>query len=335
MNKNHIHWILLATVVMLGRSAGANHDVQNAPSTQKESAAAAQGHAMPRPELQLSDALVRLPFDLDPAFPVPVIEMEVAGKGPFRFLVDTGTSGAFVLRRGIVEKLSAREIGYAMVGDASGVGMQRVPLVLIDSARSGGLILRNIMTVAMEPSADHAASIPDDLDGILGMELFRDHLLTIDYPGREIQIQKNPGRHPEATARTFDYSNNAIEISVTLGEEPLEILVDSGHRGTVTLPVSHADRLPLSQPLRAIDSVATVSHTYSRKRSQLDGSLQLADYEVQDLPVVFSDEHTPKLLGNGILRYFMVTIDMRNSLISFTRDGHEPISGVDLHTAGI
>lgn len=332
---NHFAFKLFLAVLMVSLVACNSQAAIESHSPDEQAKPASGGHALPQPSIELVLEEVIIPFEFHSGFPVPVIEMEIAGQGPFRFVVDTGTSSAFVLRQSIVKTLPSQLVGYAMLDDGSGLEMQKVPIVLLESAQSGEMLLSNIMTIAIEPSADHAASIPDDLDGIVGMDLFRDHLISIDFHAREIRVRENLDRHPDANAIPFDYSMNAIEIPVTLAGQPLTVFVDSGHRGTLTLPVSLAEKQLMSEPLQALDAVATVTHTYSRQRSKIAGNLDLSGYQIEDPPVVFADEHTPMLLGNGILQYFAITIDMRNRLISFNRDSDDEIKDVELFTAGI
>jgi predicted aspartyl protease len=291
---------------------------------------------LPQPQVMLQQPEVNIPFELNSEFPVPVIEMQIAGQGPYRFVVDTGTSGAFVLRKQIVDTLPTRLVGYALMGDGSGKAQKRAPVVLIDSARSGDLVLKNIMTVAIEPSADHAASIPDDLDGIIGMELFKDYLLTLDYQQQEVRIAVNDrGLIGQPGVNSYDYSQKAIIIDVNVAGIPMKVFVDSGHRGTLTLPSDHYETLRFREPLKNIEQVATVTNTYSRQAGILDGNLHMAGVTVENPPLIIADDHSAHLLGNGILKYFSITIDQQNQLIKFDKAGDKRIQNVELFSAGI
>ncbi|MBT7864324.1 MAG: clan AA aspartic protease [Gemmatimonadetes bacterium] len=293
-------------------------------------------HGMPQPGVELRIQPAVIPFMTPAAFPAPVVEVTIGDKGGYRFVVDTGMSGTVLIRKALADELGLREVGHAMVGDASGHGTRTVPLVTIDRMATGDLDLSSIVALAMEPNADHAASIPDDLDGILGMQLFRELLVTFDYPAAQIRIEPHgPDWVESAEILRFDQSKSAIEIQLGIGDQIVPFFVDSAHRGTLTLPMSYAGRLPLSEPLTSIAPVATVSTTYTRSRSRLNTSVVLAGSTFLNPPVVFADEHSPLLMGYGILRYFTITIDQMNGRIRFHRDGTDPIDDVDLVETGM
>lgn len=334
MNRHRIQTVVMSLMILSIISACTTY-ISKREKDHPARSSAVQVHRAPQPAVELNSTEVRLPISMDKAFPVPVINMMVAGKGPYRFVVDTGTSGAFVIRKAIVDQLPTKPIGYAMVGDGSGKNMKHVPLVMIDEAQAGGLILKNIMTIAMEPSDDHAASIPDDLDGILGMQLFEDYLLTIDFLERELVVKSLDAEDGIMSgAIPYDYSQKTITIETRIAGELYKLAVDTGHRGTVTLPISGAEKMPLSESLQEIESVATVTNTYSRKRSRVDGTFELAEHQLIDLPLIFTSEHSPSLLGNGVLMNFAITIDQASQMILFESDSNV-LRDIDLFTEGI
>lgn len=332
--KHFQYLTLLIGLTLMGCATSNSNDSdinqhESKPSSQK-------GHGLPSPEVVMDESSIDIPFELDKNFPAPVVMVEIMGKGPYKFVVDTGASGSILIRKSVVDGLDVPTIGYAMVGDASQKNPQKVPLVLIESARVGDLQLSNIMTIAMEPSVDHAASIPDYLDGILGMELFADLLLTLDYPENIIRVQKPGAAHlNEHNSIVYNYDNSAIEIPVRIADQTFPILVDSGHRGTITLPKSLSEVLPLSEALVEIGKTATVTNTYTREQSRFETVVGIAGYELLNPPVVFADEHTPKLLGNGVLQHFAITIDQQSRRIQFARESKAPIANVILHGEGI
>jgi predicted aspartyl protease len=290
-----------------------------------------QNHSLPMPKISMLENVVEIPFTVDPNFPAPVVKVTIAGQGPFRFVVDTGMSGTILVRKRLADSLNFGKVGYAMAGDGSHHNMKKVPLVLIDSVVVGKLVITNIVSVSMEASVDHAASIPDELDGILGMQLFSDLVLTIDYPNSELRIQNQYGDQSlKEDFIPYSYEDNAIEIQVDFLNQTIPLFVDSGHRGTITLPKSYSEVLLLSEPLQSIGKIATVTNTYSRERSRLNGSVGFAGFELLNPPIVFTEEDSPRLLGYGVLEHFEITIDQKNRLIRFARASSDPIGDVHL-----
>lgn len=295
-----------------------------------------RGHGMPQPGVHLATSPTILPMTIPAAFPTPVVQVTIGDSGSYNFVVDTGMSGTVLVRKRVADELNLHQIGHALVGDASGHGTTPVPLVRIDRMAAGDLVLTDVVALAMQPTSAHAASIPEHLDGILGMQLFSELLITLDYPQGNILLRSPTQDLMDLDiALPFDQRRGVMEVELDLGGELLPVIVDSGHRGTLTLPMSCVDRLPLSEPLVPIDDVATVSVRYSRSRSRLAGHFDLGESTFVNPPLVFADEHSPLLIGYGILRYFAITIDQRNQRILFEPQTTRPIDDVVLFEAGI
>jgi hypothetical protein len=234
--------------------------------------------------------------------------------------VDTAAACTVLLRRSLAEQLDLERVGEVAVADASGRPSRAAETVRLPELRAGGLVARELLAVSHVPSAAHAASIPDDVDGILGRALFESLLLTLDYPGRRL-VLTDAHLQPGPSVVSFELVQDVMQLNVGIAGQSVPVVLDSGHRGTVTLPRSWADLLPLAGPLADAGRVATVNVTYTRQIAPLAGSIVIADERVESPPLFFADEHTPKLLGGGLLREFLVTIDQRSRLVRFERAG--------------
>ncbi|MHC5012780.1 MAG: aspartyl protease family protein [Planctomycetota bacterium] len=272
--------------------------------------------------VSLGAPAVQVPFELRDAFPVPLVEVHIGDRGPYLFAVDTAAACTVLLRRSLADELGLEEVGAVAVADGSGRPSRPAANVRLPELRLGEMVARDLVAIAHSPSAAHAASIPDDAVGILGRVLFESLLLTLDYPGRRLTLRE--GRlEPGPAVASFDFVRDVMQLNVDLGGRPVAVFLDSGHRGTVTLPRSWADRLPLAGPLVDAGQTATVNVTYDRQAAPLAGAVVVAGERVESPTLYFADEHTPKLMGGGLLREFVVTIDQRSRLVRFERGGAE------------
>src|SRR6059058_2054410 len=113
-----------------------------------------------------------VPFTL--AQHVPVIEAKIDGKGPFRLAVDTGFGGLLHVSPKVAEQLAMPVVGEAMTGDPSGRNPQRVKVLRAESVDIGTLHFGGV------DAGEHA--VLSDVDGVVGLNLFRGFLVTFDYP---------------------------------------------------------------------------------------------------------------------------------------------------------
>lgn len=69
----------------------------------------------------------------------PFVMVMVNGKGPFRFVIDTGTGGEAFVSADLVAQLAIPKSGQITLNDPSGLGGQKVPLVMLDSLEVAGV----------------------------------------------------------------------------------------------------------------------------------------------------------------------------------------------------
>src|SRR5258708_34562553 len=70
---------------------------------------------------------------LDVSHGKPFVMVTLNGKGPFRFVIDTGTGGEAFVSKDLASQLALPQIGQMRLSDPSGKGSRRVPMVAIQS----------------------------------------------------------------------------------------------------------------------------------------------------------------------------------------------------------
>src|SRR5262245_55651680 len=98
--------------------------------------------------------------------------------------------------------------------------------------------MRALVYDATEVSAQLGLTI----DGLLGFPLFRDTLVTLDYPGSRLVIlpypafpAPKPAPSPQRSTIAFNNDQNSPLIPVQMGNESFIALLDSGNDGALNL----------------------------------------------------------------------------------------------------
>ena len=78
----------------------------------------------------------------------PYVMVTINGKGPFRFVIDTGTGGDALVTPELAAKLGLPTIGQATLSDPSGQGGKKSPIVLMQSLQVAGVEFSNIRAVS-------------------------------------------------------------------------------------------------------------------------------------------------------------------------------------------
>jgi hypothetical protein len=264
-----------------------------------------------------------------------VVQAKWDKRGPYHFLIDTGASVTLVS-----PELAAR---YA-VKDARPAA---TPLVRVKSATGetallmsttlrrielGGARFENVQALVYD-CADLSAHLGVQIDGILGFPLFRETLLTLDYPNSRVLLQ-NRSAVPllPGTAISFNNDRKTPIISLRLGNQTFAALIDSGSDVALSLNPVGLDPAYAVEP-RSGATVTTLSGDRTQRIGRLADTLMIGDYAVHQPIVDLTDELTS--LGGGILKYFTVTFDQEHSRATFHRESKLPIPPQTRRSSGL
>ena len=107
-----------------------------------------------------------------------VVPVTINGQGPFRFLLDTGSSRSAVTRA-TARRLDRRPTGYTVV--VTPAGQSTRTLIPIERLSLDGGPSTSV--VAMIAGSDDFAN---DIDGLIGQDVLRSRAYTIDYRRRRV-----------------------------------------------------------------------------------------------------------------------------------------------------
>ncbi|MFL6195531.1 MAG: retropepsin-like aspartic protease [Thermoanaerobaculia bacterium] len=247
-----------------------------------------------------------------------VLEVRINGQGPYRFALDTGAGGAGRISLELARKLGLKPAGEVITGDPSGKNTRSLQLVEMDTLTLGGAAFKGVRLMARDlpqpPGGQEA-----ELDGVLGIGLFKNHLLTLDYPARKVRIEA--GELPPVDGReivAFRMPNGVPAIKMKIGGLELDTDVDSGNmRGEVTLPASYIGKVPLEKEPVVVGHGRTGFNEFEIKQAPLKGAVQIGSRIVENPRVDFVEIFPVANVGHAFLRRFVVTIDQKNLRMRF------------------
>jgi hypothetical protein len=259
-------------------------------------------------------AVVELPMKF--RGPMPAVEVMVNGKGPFLFAIDTGGSGDARLDAGLVKTLGLEPVGEAGASDGSGGGNVRViPVYQAASIKVGSLEFKNVQA----PSRDY--NIRPDLpriDGILGFGLFKDHLLTLDYPGKKVRISKGSLAKADNVI-SFEAPRGIPTVELGVGNEKLKAHIDSGNTvAPFILPADVVDKLEKASEPVVVGTARTVSNEVQIKQVRIKDTITLGPFKY-DSPTINFPAFGPANIGSKALSEYRVTFDQVNHLVKLER----------------
>jgi hypothetical protein len=245
-----------------------------------------------------------------------IVELKINGKGPYRFILDTGAVTTVVS-----EELS-RELSLtppAGVQVASVAGGPAPTIVVIHDIHIGDAMLQDLIAPVMPLGGLlKGESAPR---GILSAASFPGYLLTYDYPGKRISIIKGALASADSES-IFQYTEDQAlpTVPVRIAGHDTQVHLDTGSAFGLTLPVKFLVELPLASQPKEAGTARTHAGQFPVSIARVNGTIELGKYKLALDEVRFSDVRPgpgPAIgnIGYGVLRDFVVTLDSKNRRI--------------------
>lgn len=234
--------------------------------------------------------------------------VRINGKGPFRFVIDTGAS------RSTLAPHLAKALGLqASVGRnvmLNGVtGVAEVPTVPVDSIEIGALRFENQNLPVI------FTSIMGNADGILGVAGFHDQRIDVDFKRDRVEVLNSNGRRPHfsmVTARAQRNDSGLMILDVRVGRRiKAKAVIDTGAERTLG---NLALQAALNRGRKRHDPVSATVHGATPDIA--DGEVQsisqarIGDLRLSNLEVIFADFHVFKLWGLDQEPAMLIGMDM-------------------------
>ncbi len=240
----------------------------------------------------------------------PYVMVTVNGKGPFRFLVDTGTGGDAIITSELATQLDLPVAGEARLSDPSGQGGQSAPLRRIDTLSLAGVDFHAIKAV------EHSLPVGDGAcQGMLGFTLFRDFLLTLDYVnGRLILAGGELQSDGDKSVLSFRMPDGVPIARLTIGSHEVDAQIDSGGAG-LSLPEHLVSQLRLTESPTLFASGQSLSTRFQIKVAKLANDVRLGDVTLDQPWVEINPAFPLANFGSCPMQHFIITFDQENHLV--------------------
>jgi predicted aspartyl protease len=262
-----------------------------------------------------------------------ILQVKIAGKGPFNMLLDTDTDPS------AIDAATARELGLAVGSKgatASGGGTEAntVYPARLANVEVGSVVARDVAAATIDLTK-LAEKIGKPIHGVLGYSFLKDRIVQIDYPNQKLRfftespyprIQFGPNT-VNIIAFPFRYDDgNVIIDSVFVNNEKMKATLDTGSSGTFSLTPDAVAQLGLEEQGRDSDDESVgYNGAYKNKIGTLK-AVRIGKLSVDSAQATFwlpGTGHDHKKfqvnIGNGFFKDFMMTFDFKNKMVVFER----------------
>ena len=247
----------------------------------------------------------------------PVVEVRINGKGPYRFLVDTGANVTLIAADLSAElSLPAPDGPQVTTPD----GSPPPPAVTIHELRIADAALGDLLAVVM-PLGGFFMNSDTAPRGVLSAAYLSGCLVTFDYPAKRILIRK--GELDAADSRSiFEYGEDQIlpTVPVRVAGHETHVHLDTGSPMGLTLPMRFLSELPLASPPKDAGMARATGGSFPISVASVQGAVELGKYKLDLAEVRFTDVSPVGgapigNTGDDVLRQFVVTLDSKNRRI--------------------
>ena len=275
------------------------------------------------------------------------LDVRINDKATARLQIDTGASG-ILIRRGIAQKAGLVPLVHTKILGIGDQDAQNSYLAMADDLKIGQFEFQNCPVEVSD-----SRRVVDE-DGLIGGDVFRDYLLTIDFPDRSLAIDPLPQRPADDHAASLDgtgFSDDStphdayiapemkdwtrvlrfghdLLVQVGLGDSKTRwFVLDTGAFATSLSPeaaravtkVSHDPDFEikgLNGKVKDVLTARNVEVTFGNVRQRLeDAAVFNLDKESRATGFDISG-----FLGFGTLQYLTMQIDYRDGLVHFKYD---------------
>lgn len=271
-----------------------------------------------------------LPLDAwTDAYGRPTAKVTIDGFGPFRFLVDTGSTTTVIAARHAAA-MKTPIIGMAMVNGTTGTA--DMPMARVGRLETG-VVSREDIRVAVLSDRGLARE-----DGILGADVFAGRRLSFDIQAKSVRVEGSHRQTRSAPAANLRVRNGLLaEIDGRIGTIPVRLMLDTGAQHCIAnLPLQRAiERTYPRQPrVDRVRVVGVTGHVVTGDFFQLP-KVDFRKFEVRDAGAVAVDAPIFRLWGLEKDPAMIVGVNLLSRLASFSIDYGAKVFDAELMAAAI
>jgi hypothetical protein len=240
----------------------------------------------------------------------PYVMVMVNGRGPYRFMVDTGTGGEAIVSVELAQELKLPTVDKTRLSDSSKEGQHFTDVVMIDSLDVAGVEFTEVLAPRHRIYGEEATC-----QGILGFPLFENYLLTLDFPNQRLTLSSGAlAPDGESSVLPFRMPDQVPVAPMRIGDLRVEAQFDSGGTG-LSLPERLIPKIKLSADPVPFGLAESLSSRFEIKLVKLNSDVRLGQYTFSESFVEVNPAFPLVNFGASAMGDFSITFDQMNQLL--------------------
>ncbi len=252
------------------------------------------------------------------------INVTINGKGPFRFMVDTGAPISVISQRlaNTLHLEKSKRIKFTRNNKQFNANLYRIPMLKIGNAE----LIDYDMIVYPEPTiiSYFKKEFNEHIDGILGFGAFSDYLITLDFPKKRFILENGQLKPNQQKVSSFNIKEKLPVTSIIFKDGSnhsmqYHFVIDTGSNEQFTLPPM-VNFLPYKKTNSQMIKNGTHYGEYTALKEKIVADAYWGDSKFVNPTVVYNksiyDSNVPfGLMGLEVMDKLKITIDQKKKLI--------------------
>ena len=241
----------------------------------------------------------------------PMVELTVNGKGPYPFILDTG-SPILILRQKLFDELGLPVLGTTQVNSPMGGTPVEAQQVRVESIALGGATVTDLDAIVLGFGGAELGM------GVVGPAVFREHgPLTMDFHDNTLTLGGSAQPSGVETWLPFGASAPLLDIPLHFGELRIDGHIDTGSPDTLAVPSRYEEQLPLSGPVRTVGMARTVDAEFEIRAAPIEVAVHAGDARISLRQIQFAELPVANL-GTAGLRGLTLHVDWERERFALT-----------------
>jgi predicted aspartyl protease len=246
-----------------------------------------------------------------------VVPVMINGRGPFRFIVDTGANHSTISPQ-LAHVLGLTPADGSTVVVNGITGAAQTSFVTVDRLQAGELLIDGTaLPVVWAPVMAGA-------DGILGASGLKEKSLLIDFQRNRVEI----AHHVETFARAqsirihaLSLSHGLIAVDASVGRTRVTAIVDTGAERTLgNLALRNALKVRRPRGVVTLTSVYGATEEVETGEIEIAPPITIESLHITDVAVVYGDFHIFKVWGLQDSPAMIIGMDILGTVASLSID---------------
>ncbi len=240
---------------------------------------------------------------------IPLVDVHVDGRGPYRFAFDLEGSG------GSIDSDLARELGLCDAGDG---------VAVCAKVSAADLTIGSLTLPGAVLEGEDAGRFGDDADrprGVLRLGLLSDYLATLDYPNETFVFAR--GTLAAGDDGVLGYvldDQGRPTLPLWIKGKRVDTIIDPTLPGGIILNRKHVERLSLPEEPMMIGRTMNEEGTFPILSASFGGTIMLGEQALDHSSLRFIDLVDEAGIGQEVLNEFAITFDQANRRVRFVKD---------------